>query len=220
LKEDSILSLVPEVNSHGPVDKIVRGMASKKVKFAIICPPTIWGVGRGTGNTRSIQIYNLTSLVLSRGAGVKIPVPSADKLFWPNIHIHDLSNLYLPVIEDAISSLEGTEGRTTWNEAGYYFAENGRHYWQHVSGWVAEEAVKQGLINDATATDLDEGDQKELDKAGLALWNLVSDCKSIRGQRLFGWAPKEGTLKDEIPDIVRSEAKRLGLESRHDRPST
>lgn len=199
------------MNSHGPVDKVVREMASSKVKFAIICPPTIWGVGRGTGNTRSIQIYNLASLILSRGAGVKIPAPSADKLFWPNIHIHDLTELYIPVIEDAISEIDGGKGRTTWNEAGYYFAENGRHYWQEVAQWIAEGAVKQGFINDATATDLNDGDQKELKKAGVALWNLVSDCKAIRGRELFGWTPKQGPLKDEIPEIVRTEADRLGL---------
>lgn len=200
-----------EVNSHGPVDVIVRTSYSSKIKIAIICPPTIWGVGRGTGNTRSHQIYNLVSLTLSRGAGVKIPTPVRDQLFWPNVHIYDLTEVYLHIIEDAISEVEGKKSSSTWNEEGYYFAENGRHHWQEVANWIAEEAAEQGFIKNGGVTELDDGDQKELDKAGVALWNLVSDCKSIRAEKLFGWKPKEGPLKDEIPAIVKTEAERLGL---------
>jgi hypothetical protein len=190
---------------------IVRTSFSSKIKIAIICPPTIWGVGRGTGNTRSHQIYNLASLTLSRGAGVKIPTPSRDQLFWPNVHIYDLTEVYLYIIEDAISEVEGKKSSSTWNEEGYYFAENGRHYWQEVANWIAEEAAEQGFIKTGGVTELDDGDQKELNKAGAALWNLVSDCKSIRAEKLFGWKPKEGALKDEIPRIVKNEAERLGL---------
>lgn len=198
-------------HSHGPAEKIFRDLATPKVKVAIICPPTIWGVGRGTGNRRSHQIYNLASLILARGAGLKLPSPSAEKLFWPNIHIYDLTKLFISIIEAAISELEGKESKATWNEEGYYFAENGRHYWQEVADWIADEAVKQGIFNDATATKSNEDDEKELVNVGVALWNLVSDCKAFRGQNLFGWTPTEGSLKDEIPEVVRTEAKRLKL---------
>lgn len=204
---DSLL----EAHSHGPMDKVVRTSFSPKIKTAIICPPTIWGAGRGTGNTRSHEIYNLTSLTLSRGAGIKIPSPSAHKLFWPDIHIRDLANLYLQVIESAISEIDGKKGRATWNEEGYYFAENGRHYWQEVAGWIADEAAKQGLLKSGGVTELDEEDEKQLAKAGLSIYNLVSDCKAFRAEKLFGWKPKEGPLKNEIPNVVSSEAKRLGL---------
>jgi hypothetical protein len=36
----------------------------------------------------------------------------------------------------------------------------------------------------------------------------------MRGKNLFGWEPIEGSLKDEIPAIVKSEAERLGLEKK------
>jgi hypothetical protein len=117
-----------EANSHGPVDKIVRTTFSSKIKTAIICPPTIWGVSRGTGSTRSHQIYNLASIILCRGEGLRIPLaeikPNASEndLFWPNIHVYDLSPIYVQIIQDAISEIEGKKGKTTWNEEGYYFA--------------------------------------------------------------------------------------------------
>jgi hypothetical protein len=73
---------------------------------------------------------------------VKIPSPSAEQLFWPNIHIYDLTNVYLQVIQDALGEVEGKKGRSTWNEQGYYFAESGKHYWQEVARWIGEECAK------------------------------------------------------------------------------
>jgi hypothetical protein len=40
---------------------------------------------------------------------------------------------------------------------------------------------------------------------------LGASCKSIRARELFGWEPKERELKDEIAEIVRSEAERAGI---------
>jgi hypothetical protein len=60
-------------------------------------------------------------------------------------------------------------------------------------------------------TELDDRDLKDLSRVGVALWNKLNDCKAIKAGKLFGWAPKEGSLRDEIPEIVRSEAELLGL---------
>lgn len=193
------------------MDKIVLSSISPKIKTAIICPPTIWGLGRGTGNRRSIQIYNLCAITLTRGSGIKIPHPLADKLFWQNIHLWDLTNVYLELINDAIGEFNGQKVRATWNEEGYYFAENGRFYWQEVAGWIAEEAARQGLIKSAELTQMSEKEkEEELRKVGVALWNTEFDCKSVRARKLFGWKPEQGSLKEEVPEIVRGEGKMVG----------
>ncbi|KAH8587378.1 hypothetical protein B0O99DRAFT_733673 [Bisporella sp. PMI_857] len=202
---------IPETHSHGPVDQIVLSTASPKVKTAIVCPPTIWGLGRGPGNTRSHQIYELASLTLSRGSGIQLPPPLADKLFWPLCHVHDVSKVFFEILQDAIGEIEGKKGRATWDKEGYYFCVEGRFYWQEVAGWIAEEAMKQGLIKIGGMTTMREDEQKDLDRVGPALWNLASDCKSIRAEKLFGWTPMKGDLNGEIPAIVSSEARRLGL---------
>ena len=98
--------------------------------------------------SRSPLSTNLKSTLFDR-AGVKIPTESRDQSFWPKIsNIHDLTEIYLHVVEDAISELVGKKSSSTWNVEGYYFAENGRHYWQEVAKWIAEEATKQGFIKD------------------------------------------------------------------------
>ena len=178
------------------------------MKTAIICPPTIWGVGRGTGNTRSIQIYNLASAILSKGSAINLPSLTPETLFWPNIHIYDLSQLYLSLLESAMTEIGGKAGNATWDKKGYYFAENGKHYWNEVVKWIAEEALVQGYMKIKGASD---EKREDLASVGPALWNDGYTCKSIRGEKLFGWKPKQGDLRNEISKIVRSEAARLGI---------
>jgi hypothetical protein len=201
-----------DAHSHRPCDKIPLSLStSQQIKTAIICPPTIWGRGRGTGSTRSHQIYAIASLTLERGSGILIHPSGAPKTFWPNIHLYDLARLYLEIVDSAATELEGGKGEATWGKEGYYFAENGVHYWHDVSSWVAEEAYKQGYLQSGSLS-ARQSDEKELLKlVGPAVWNLGASCKAIRAKKLFGWDSREKELKEEIAEIVRSEAERAGI---------
>lgn len=185
---------------------------SSKIKTAIVCPPTIWGIGRGPGNTRSQQLYELAALTLSRGSGIQLLGLRADELFWPHCHVYDVSALFLEIINAAIGELEGRSWGATWGKEGYYFCVQGKFYWQQVAGWIAKEAAKQGFIKSAELKVMEEGEEKDLERIGVALWNLGSDCESIRGGKLFGWEPETRDLEGEVPAIVSNEAQRLGLE--------
>jgi hypothetical protein len=121
---------VTDSRSHRPCDKVVLSANSEKVKTAIICPPTIFGPGKGTGSTRSHQVYELAMLTLERGRCILVPGhgEGKPKTFWPNIHVNDLARLYEHVVDSAVTELEGGEGKASWGDEGYYFAENGVHY--------------------------------------------------------------------------------------------
>ncbi len=147
-------------------------------------------------------------MTLSKGSVIRIPAPSAEQLFWRDIHIADLTPIYLHLIESALTELNGGKGQATWNDEGYYFAENGWHYWKEVAEWIADEAAAQGYISRSAVK---ETSKQELDLMGVAVWNRSWDCKSVRARKLFGWEPKQGAVRDEIPTIVRSEAERLRL---------
>ena len=55
-------------------------------------------------------------------------------------------------------------------------------------------------------------EMSELLKAtGPAPLDMGAICRSHRAENLFGWKPREGDLKDEIVEVVRSEAERAGL---------
>lgn len=52
---------------HREVDLAIVEAAKKGSKTAIVCPPTIYGQGRGLCNKRSIQVPKLVSRTLQRG---------------------------------------------------------------------------------------------------------------------------------------------------------
>lgn len=196
-----ILTASPDDAPHRPVDKVVLEAGSEKVKVAIVCPATVYGVGRGPGSTRSHQVYNLAQHILESGQGIKI---GSGDTFWNNIHVYDLSNLYLAIVEAAAAG----GGTATWNDGGYYLMESGEHNWNVVALHITREAERQGVLSYREQVSFSREEPGKLASIGVALWNSQSKAKTVRAKKLFGWAAQERSLLAEVPDIVRSEAKR------------
>jgi hypothetical protein len=198
---------LPEDAFHRNVDEIIIGIGRRdpfSTRCAIVCPPTIYGPGRGACNTKSIQAYLLSAAVIKRGKGFLV---GKGENVWHQVHVQDLSNVYLALGEAAA---EGG-GKATWNEEGYYFAENGSFVWGDIQRKVAEEAYAQKLISSPAVDSLDDKQTTEILSAGLYAWGSNSRGHSLRARKLFGWEPKQPKLIDLIPEIVSLEAKGLGL---------
>jgi nucleoside-diphosphate-sugar epimerase len=112
---------LPDSAAHRNVDKIfleAEENGNKLVKTAIVCPPSIYGIGRGPGNKRSQQLYNLSNIILSAGEGKRV---GEGKNRQTHVHVKDLSQLYVLLIEAA--AVGG--GAATWGQQGYYFSSIG-----------------------------------------------------------------------------------------------
>ena len=153
-----------------------------------------------------MQAYELSRLILERGAGF---VVGKEDYMWFNVHIYDLSRLYLSLLEAAVAG----GGRASWNGEGYYLVENGEHRWNELAQEVMKEAHKQGFIKSAEVRILEGEKRDKLKPIGVALWNVKSRAKAIRATKLLGWKSSERSLMDEVSDIVGSEAKRIGIAS-------
>ena len=115
---DEVTSL-PDSAAHRNVDKIfLEAGQSKLVRTAIVCPQSIYGAGRGPGNKRSQQLYNLTRIILTDGEGKRV---GKGENRQTHVHIEDLSDLYVLLIEAA--AVGG--GEATWGRLGYYFSSVG-----------------------------------------------------------------------------------------------
>ncbi|KAF5561826.1 nucleoside diphosphate sugar epimerase [Fusarium phyllophilum] len=205
---DKVTSL-PDTAFHRDVDKIVLDEAAKDpsaVKVAIVCPPTIYGTGRGPANQRSRQIPGLTETTLEKGFG---PIIGAGETEWDNVHVHDLSNLIVLLSERAASSEKQSDEQEIWGPKGYFFAENGKHKWSQISALIAKEAKKQGVIDtdETKVLDVDEA-QKKLGFQALS-WGLNSRGEAKRARKFLGWKPVSESLEEWIPESVQIEAKRL-----------
>ncbi|KAL6401276.1 hypothetical protein AUP68_15144 [Ilyonectria robusta] len=89
--------LTPTENApHQQVELTIVEAGKKGAKTAIVCPTAIFGPGRGPGNTRSIQVPELASHILQRGSAFSV---GEGKNIWSTLHIHDVSNLFLLLVE-------------------------------------------------------------------------------------------------------------------------
>lgn len=203
---------------HRRVDKIVlaAGPATEgRVHTAIVCPPTIYGEGRGPDNRRSHQVPELCRVSLQQGHGIRV---NDGKTYWGNVHVHDLSALYVLLIEEAAaggSTAEWPEKPATWGPEGYFFVEDGEHVWGDVSQWVAEEAHKQGFLKADEVRAVTAEQAGELTPWGQALWGANSRAQAKRARSALKWQPRGPPLKDTIAATVTAEALALGLKPGH-----
>lgn len=78
---------------------------------------------------------------------------------------------------------------------------------------ITKSAVAQKFISKNKVTQFETGDlAKSAGHSNAALiYGGNAREKSIRAKRLLGWLPSKGSIFDEIPRAVESEATRLGL---------
>ncbi|KAJ6009198.1 hypothetical protein N7522_004214 [Penicillium canescens] len=191
---------IPDHAFHRDVDKIVleaAGDYADVLRAAIISPVTVYGVGRGPCSQRSRQVYELAWTTLKRG---KAPIIGAGESMGTNVHIHDLTDLFLLFVKGA---LEGNE--LLWGPSSYVLAENGEHCWGDLARSVARIALEEGFISSAEEETLDI--QQARDQAGYeaASWGLNVRCRAIRARKLLGWTPTRPSLEAELRDIVKGE---------------
>ncbi|OCK84020.1 NAD dependent epimerase/dehydratase family protein [Lepidopterella palustris CBS 459.81] len=205
------ITSLPDHAPHRNVDTIVLAAGAEpsgKVRTAIVCPSTIYGPGRGPDNKRSIQVYEMAKAVLQRGKGFQV---NDGQNIWTQIHIQDLSNAYVRLVEEAVKG----GGSATWGAEGYYFVENGDFKWADVATAIADYAAKQKLIRDATVEAVSREDAEKLFPYGSVLWGLNSRARGLRAKKVLGWKPVQKGLLESIPEIVDGEARSLGLTKGH-----
>jgi nucleoside-diphosphate-sugar epimerase len=198
------LTGLPSDAFHKNVDDLVLSAGSDSVKTAILCPPTIYGRGRGPSNTRSRQAYELAHLILTGGY---IPIIGQGKARWNNVHVADLAQLFVLLTEAAVAGKTDSE---LWNEKGYYLVENGEHFWADLARAMGRKAVELGLL-EGELEEKSLGKDKAIDQAGFEAvsWGFNSRGTAERAKRLVGWEPKAAGIEDTIEEILKDEKSRI-----------
>ncbi|KAL1857631.1 hypothetical protein Daus18300_010271 [Diaporthe australafricana] len=203
------LTGLPDHAFHRNVDKIVLEAGEHPaIKAAIICPPTIYGKGRGVGNTKSRQVYVMANMTLKRG---KAPIIGTGKASMDDVHVHDLTDLYIKMVDAALNPKPEIDEHIWGAKEGYLLAEGGYHVWGEVAQWIAEAAHAKGYIKDTTLEPLDVAEAKEIAGFEAASYGLNSRGQAKRARKYLGWNPTAPSLKDEVPNIVDVEAALLGI---------
>lgn len=202
------LTHLPDDAFHRNVDKVVLETGTKHgdvVKTAILCPPTIYGRGRGPVSGRSRQAYELTKTILQKQIA---PIIGKGKARWNNVHVYDLSDLFVALAGAAEAKKVDAD---LWGAKGYYIVENGTHSWSELANLIAKTAADMGYISkDWKEAPMSKDEAWELADFQALSWGLNSRAKSERAKKLLGWTPKQQSLEAEVPTIVKSEKERLG----------
>lgn len=120
--------LFDDVNDAAEIRDIIKQNAATRVvddhvlkisgvKTALIFPPIIYGKGNGPVNQRSIQVPELCRVAIQTRQTVQV---GKGESTWSNIHVNDLSNLFVKLVEKAV---EGAQG-ALWNQDGLYLVGN------------------------------------------------------------------------------------------------
>jgi nucleoside-diphosphate-sugar epimerase len=136
----------------------------------------------------------------------KGPIIGAGQSIWNNVHIHDLSDVYLLLVDAAIA------GRTDdglWGAKAYYLAENGEHVWGELAKSTAEAAAKLGYLPEAKAEAIDLESAKRYAGFESLSWGMNSRGRAKRAREILGWKPSRSSLLEELPNVVRSEWERM-----------
>ncbi|KAF2704535.1 NAD(P)-binding protein [Pleomassaria siparia CBS 279.74] len=200
---------LPDEAFHRNVDTLVLDAANKygdRVKTAIVCPPTIYGAGRGPINARSRQAYELAKFILERE---QIPIIGSGKARWNTIHVADLADVYVLLTEAAVA--KNTDAELWGSEKGYYLVEDGEHVWADIARSMGKKAVELGFVKKGIKEV--QLDKEEAEKqAGFAAvsWGLNSRGKAERANKVLGWKPHRPSLEDTLDEILKGEKAALG----------
>ena len=99
----------PDPELHRNVDKIIQTAAAQhgdKLKTAIMCPPDVYGPGRGPGRTQSVYFPVFCNEIESLGAPFYTG-EGTNTRSW--VHIEDLMTVYLKLTEAAVAGGKGAD---------------------------------------------------------------------------------------------------------------
>lgn len=160
------------------VNHVVLAAARNGVRAAVLSPSLIYGTGRGA-HRDSIQVPRL--IALARKSGVARHVGRGENL-WSNVHIDDLVDLYLRVLERAPAGAS-------------YYAENGeasmRKVCETISRALGYAGRTQGMSKEEAIAEFGAG-------PAAYTYGSNSRVRAMRARRELGWAPRRDALLESI----------------------
>lgn len=226
----AVRSMIDAHKTSRAVDHFILNANDPSVRTALVFPPVVYGRGSGPVHTTSVQVPALARATLLRKRGLRVG-PGLSR--WGNVHIEDLSALFVRLIEEAAA---GNSDKKLWDENGLYLTGVGEMVryiiftsflcvdalWHimtissyctdiqtfgEISQQVATAAANQGFIPDNVVDEVDDEEANKLLPHGTILFGTNARSNARRGKELLDWSPKGQSLQEVIPDAVKDAAQ-------------
>jgi len=176
--EETPFTPTPTRASRVEIDNMVRNAAGDGVRSVVIAPSLIYGLGLGP-NSHSIQVPWLIKVAKKFGVAKHIG-PGENR--WANVHIDDLTALYMLAIEKAPAGA-------------FYYAENGensmRELCEAISRMLGQGGRTQSMTVEEAAVEWGEGPANDT-------MGSNSRVRAKRARAELKWQPKARSLIEEI----------------------
>jgi nucleoside-diphosphate-sugar epimerase len=176
-EESTPFTPVPAKRARVAIDRLVRDSAREGIRSIVVCPTMIYGSGLGVKRD-SAQVPLLIQESLRREAGVHL---GAGLNVWSNVHIEDLVDLYLLVIDKA-------------PPGSFFFAENGEAALKDIATAISR---MQGWEGRTFRWELPEAIQALGEETARYALASNSRVRAVEGRKL-GWRPRHGALLEDI----------------------
>ncbi|GMM37378.1 hypothetical protein DASC09_047030 [Saccharomycopsis crataegensis] len=184
LTDNEKLNQLPDEQPHRRVEKLVLSIEKsnpKYVKTAIICASTVYGFNHGWFHRISCQVPWLIKYSLANDQAFSV---YNGNYIWSHVHVRDLGKLFILVL---IKMLEDDKELPTGTK-GYFFAENGYHYWKDVSKAVERTLLDRNKISQEGVAELEPSQVEKLCSVHFAPYMWGTNCFSKADlSRKIGW---------------------------------
>ncbi|KAF2162049.1 hypothetical protein M409DRAFT_58506 [Zasmidium cellare ATCC 36951] len=208
---EAITSL-PETAMHRPVDKLIQDASrayGDRLKTAIVCPADIYGEGKGPGRKASVYFPNFVQQVKNLGVAPFYAENGGNAHGW--VHLDDLMELYVKLVEAAVSS-----GRTAdWGVEGYYFVTAAVHTQLEIATSTAKVLHKHNLIAGSEPQQVPLGTIKTTLAApgrphrGTYFFASNARTRAERATKALGWKSQAPDLMDVLEEEVLTAWKNM-----------
>lgn len=202
---------LPDTAFHRNTEKILHTTAAEhgdKINIAVMCPPDIYGRGKGLVKTTSALMPLLVKEAKDLGGRVFFYGEGTNTRSW--VSIDDLMVVYLKVVEAAVAG----GGGFGWNKDGYYFAGTQEHSQLDLAIEAGKILHKHGVVSDPEPiqVSLEKLDtmttHPAFPKLARYLFASNSRTRAERAKKLFGYEGKAPGLLDvlesDILDVIKT----------------
>lgn len=175
--EDIPLNPRLEMASRVLINDYVLRSAQKNIRSIVIVPTMVYGTGLGLKKD-SIQIPALTQFSKEKGFGIYF---GKGENIWSNVHIEDLSDLYVLALENA-------------KAGSIYYAENGSSTIKN----IAENISRKHNLNPAQSLNVQEAVNKFGPAGGYFGFASNSLCSADKAKTELGWNPQYSSIENFI----------------------
>ncbi|WVQ80908.1 hypothetical protein IAT38_003015 [Cryptococcus sp. DSM 104549] len=170
-------------------DSIIAKAAERgTISAYIVMSPTVYGQGTGLGNKLSLQIPAYVRYAKRTGQAAYI---GKGENVWGNVHVQDLSDLYLLLLSYSLSNpLSTAAAPASHGWSNLIYAGLNTHSWGPIITLIGDLLYARGDVKVPGAKSIEEGD--------LYMFGTNSFMEVSEKAKALGWGQKQPGLEEAV----------------------